>query len=441
MSAAIAIAGIVVGVIIMCILLFRGVHPFVAAIIGSVIIAITGQDGLYDALKNQYMGGFADFFGSNFLIFVAGALFGKVFEITNAAKSIANMLVKACGKRFALIGLSLATGIMSYAGIVGFVLCFAVWPIAVEICRESDIPRRFAPAAIVMGCVTYSGFGPFNAQVANVAVASSLGTDLGAAWKVSLIGVAFSVVITAVILMTLIARARSKGEHFVALESDGANASGTENLPNGLLALIPIVVTVLLINIKVGGSAILQPEFGVFVGAVLAYALMFRHVAKDGVSLWKRAAEAVVNAIGAAAGTSAMVAIGSVVKVSAGWDTMIGAIVNIPGPPLVAVAVGGMVMGAIMGSGTGAAGLTAPMFQPIFGPLGVSPVALHRTIVASTLAGGTLPNCGFFNTMILGIAKSNYKECYGPIFWTCPFSNFLSTIVMVVLMSVFPSLV
>ena len=440
MSAAVGVIGIIIGVVVMCILLFRGVNPFVSAVIGAVIIAVTGQHDLYDALKTQYMTGFVKFFGANFLIFVAGALFGKVFEITNAAKAVANLLVRLFGKRLALIGLSLATGIMAFTGIVGFVLCFAVYPIAVQVCRRVDIPRRFIPAAIVMGCVTWAGFGPFDAQVANVAVANALGTSLSAGWPGGLIVMAFTIVMTSVILNMLVKRAQAKGEHFSSQPED-PKVVEEEKLPNGLVALVPLVITVLLINVKIHGKVLLPVEFGVFCGAVLALLLMWKYRTQRETSLWKHSAGAVTNAIGAAANTSAMVGIGAVAEVSAGWHSMINAIVNIPGPPLVAVATGGVAIGALMGSGTGAAGLSAPMFKPIFAPMGVSLEALHRTVVTSTLAGGTLPNCGFMNTMIVGIAKSDYKSCYGPIFWTCPFTIFLSTILTVVLYSVFPLLI
>ena len=212
----ISIIGLIIGLALMCYLIFKGVNVFVAAISASVIIALTGNCNVYDALKTEYMAGFAGFIQNIFLVFVAGALLGKVYEITNGAKSIANLIIHAAGPKFAVIAVPLAIGIMTYGGIQGYVLCFAVFPIALEVFRAADIPRRFIPAAIVMGCCTWSSFGPFNPQVPNVIAANALGTQLSAGATIGMIVVVFQALLGFGMLSFLVNKAKARGEHFVA---------------------------------------------------------------------------------------------------------------------------------------------------------------------------------------------------------------------------------
>ena len=89
----VSIIGMVAALALLSFLVMKGVNIFIAAIVSSLLVAITGQIGLYDALQNDYMSGFTSFFGSNFLIFVAGALMGQVYEKTNGAKAIARLML------------------------------------------------------------------------------------------------------------------------------------------------------------------------------------------------------------------------------------------------------------------------------------------------------------------------------------------------------------
>lgn len=143
----ISIIGMIAALCLLSFLVMKGVNIFIAAIASAFVVALTGGIGLYDALQTSYMGGFTGFFGSNFLIFVAGALMGQVYEKTNGAKAIARLIISKLGKGAAMIAVPLAIGILTYGGIAGFVVCFAVFPIALEVYREADnspplYPRR-----------------------------------------------------------------------------------------------------------------------------------------------------------------------------------------------------------------------------------------------------------------------------------------------------------
>ena len=434
----ISIIGIIAALVLLFILIMKGVNIFVAAAAATVVIALTGQINVYMAFTDSYMSGFVGFIKSNFLVFVAGALLGKVYEITNGAKSIARLIVKGLGPKYAVFAIPLAVGLMTYGGIAGYVLCFAVFPIALEVFRASDIPRRFIPAAIVMGCCTFSSWGPGTPQLPNVALSKALSIPLTAGFTCGIITVVLQAVFSLLMLKLVVSKAQSNGEHFIAKQTDVFKDDAV--MPGGALALIPLALTLLCINIKVNGTALVPTEFGIAGGAALAYILMRTYHA-DGQPLMQHVGTAISNAISSAAVTSAMVAIGSVAKAAVGFPTAINGLTSIaPGVPLVSVAIGGILAGGICGSATGGTGIVAPLFAPIFAAKGLAMEVMGRVIVTGAHFGGTLPNNGFINTVTSGIAKETYKDSYGPVFLVVTVGNLFATVVAVILFTILPNL-
>lgn len=151
----ISLVGIIIALSLLVVMVMKGINIFIIAIVCSSLVAITGSLNVYDALKVDYMTGFVGFLQANFFIFLTGTLMGKIMEITGGAKSIAKMIVRWIGKDKALLSIPIACGILAYGGVSVFVVSFAVFPIALEIFKEADLPRRFIPAALTFGCSTF----------------------------------------------------------------------------------------------------------------------------------------------------------------------------------------------------------------------------------------------------------------------------------------------
>ena len=422
----VSIIGMIAALCLLSFLVMKGVNIFIAAIASTFVVALTGGVGLYDALQTNYMGGFTGFFGSNFLIFVAGALMGQVYEKTNGAKAIARLIISKLGKGAAMIAVPLAIGILTYGGIAGFVVCFAVFPIALEVYREADIPRRFIPGVIVFACCTFSGIGPGNPQVGNVVLQNAFGTSLMAGAAVGFICTGVTLVVGLVTLNIMVKRAWANGEHFIVKPTDTFDDGAV--CPNGWYALIPLAFSLLLINVKIGGRQICPTAFGVAIGAALAYVMLHKY-------------NGIKNAVSAAANTSAVVGFGSVVKAAVGFPVLCSAIENIPGPPLVAVALATTILAGICGSGSGGLGIAAPILKPIFvDGMGININVLHRMMLIASSGLDSLPHNGFVVTVINGVCGETHKDAYMPIFWLTVVTPLIATAVGVVLFTLFPSL-
>lgn len=432
----VSLIGIIGSLTLLIILVMRGVNIFIIALTCSAIVALTGGINLYNALKAEYMGGFVGFFKNYFLIFLTGTLMGKMYEITNGAKAIAKMIVKIFGKNMALISIPLACGIISYGGVSVFVASFAVFPIAIEVFKEADLPRRFIPAALTFGCSTFAMVAPGAPQIQNAIPAQALGTDLMAGAVIGFISCGVILVLGAVLLYRMVNKAKANGEHFVAKAVD--NFHDEAKLPNGIMALIPLIITIVLINVKIGGKTLLPLEAGVFVGSIVVFIILNKHL--DNKKAIENVGEACKTSVFAISNTCAVVGFGSVVKASLAFPVVVNAMVNIPGPEFVGVAVGTTVIAGITGSASGGLGIAAPLLGPVYLAKGVAAAALHRTMSISSAALDSLPHNGYIVTVTNGLCNETHKDAYGPVFWLTVFTPAIGSIVAVVLFSLFPNL-
>ncbi|MDF2505663.1 GntP family permease [Clostridium sp.] len=435
-SVVISLIGILVSLGLLVILIMRGVNIYVVAILCSIIVALTGGINLYDGLKESYMGGFVSFFKSNFLIFLTGTIMGKAYEVTNGAKSIAKMIVDKFGPSMALISIPLACGIISYGGVSVFVASFAVFPIALEVFKQANYPRRFIPAALTFGCSTWAMVAPGAPQIHNAIPAAALGTDLMAGAVNGFISSAVILVLGSIILIKTVNKARLEGENFVAKPMDVFHDNAT--YPSGWLAVIPLILTILLINIKIGGSTLVPLEFGVFLGSVAVIILLNKY--QDNHKILFNLGEACKQSVVSISNTCAVVGFGAVVKATIAFPVVIDAMISIPGSPLVGVAIGTTVIAGICGSASGGLGIAAPLLGPAYLALGVPAASIHRVMSISSAALDSLPHNGYIVTVTNGLCNESHKDAYGLIFWLTVVVPAIGSVVAVILFSMFPAL-
>ena len=432
----ISIIGMVAAVALLSFMVLKRVNVYVAAIACSIVVALTGQIDLYKALQTNYMGGFGAFVGNMLLVFLAGAFLGEIYNKTNGAKAIARMIVNKMGIQAALIALPVAIGIISYGGIIGYVALFAAYPIALEIFQRADLPRRFIPGVIVFGTCTFSGIGPGSTSGTNLIVQNVLGTPLMAGAVVGFIATAVQLVVGIIWLIKMVNAAKANGEHFEARPTD--NFSSDENLPSGTVALIPLIFTLLIINVKIGGKTILPTAFGVFVGCILALALLHKYLSKDA-PIMSLAVTGIKNSIDTAGNTGAVVAFGSVVKAASGFPILVDAMRSIPGPPMVAISVASTVIAGVCGSATGGLGIAAPILKEIFTDgMGIDVNILSRMMIIAASGLDTLPHNGFVVSTI-SLCGETHKDSYLPIFWLSVITPAISIVVAAVLFTLFPN--
>ena len=91
-----------------------------------------------------------------FPLFLLGGLFGKLMDDSGSITSIARYLTERLGTHRAMLSVVLASAVVTYGGVSVFVAFFVLVPMAQQMFRAADIPRRLMPATICLGAFTFT---------------------------------------------------------------------------------------------------------------------------------------------------------------------------------------------------------------------------------------------------------------------------------------------
>ena len=179
-----------------------------------------------------------------FPVFLLGAIFGKVIELSGFSKSIVASVIKVVGAERAMLSIVLVCAILTYGGVSLFVVVFAVYPFAAEMFKQGGIPKRLIPGTIALGAFTFTMDSfPGSPQVQNIIPTTFFGTNTWAAPWLGTIGGLMIFVAGMWYLDSRRKKAVALGEgygmnHINEPEAPDAN----EKLPHPLVALLPLVL-------------------------------------------------------------------------------------------------------------------------------------------------------------------------------------------------------
>jgi len=411
----IGMIGMVGGLLLLIYLTVRGVNLLISAPLTALFVALLNGIPLFPQLVKEgdpnfvsnYMSGFTGFVGSWYLMFLAGAIFGKVMEDSGAADAVAKWVVEKLGVKKAILAIVAACAILTYGGVSLFVVAFSVYPMAVSLFREANYPRRFIPGVIALGSVTFTMTSAGSPEIQNWIPIEYLGTSPYAGWEVSIIVAIFMAVGGYIWIKHLVLKAVAKGEGFVGRASDPVN-DASRALPNPLMSMIPLAIVLILSFVfhdKLGTSALIIALTSGIVATYLINRKYFQNISNA-------LSEGTMGAIIAIANTAAVVGFGGVVKVTDSFQSAVDLMTNIPGSPLIGGAIAVAVIAGLTGSSSGGQTIALPLLAPHYLDMGVNADALHRTIAISSGSLDTLPQGGYVVTTIRSIANEEYKDAY-----------------------------
>lgn len=247
------IFGIVVSLLLLITLAYRGVPVIIAAPISAAVCLVFSGAPILASYTEVFMPAMAGFVGDWFPVFLVGAIFGILMTVTGYAESIARTVTAWIGSRSAIAATVVTSALMTYGGISLFVVAFVMYPLARELFRVADIPRRLIPGTIALGIFTFTMTAlPGSPQVQNIIPGQFFDTGAYAGAAVGLVG---GTLIFALGLTWLEYRRRglvTKGEHFESVESakviggsaDDGSTAGVTTLapPNSVVPFLPLLV-------------------------------------------------------------------------------------------------------------------------------------------------------------------------------------------------------
>ncbi|MDT0593972.1 GntP family permease [Glaciecola petra] len=407
-----SLVGLIGGLVLLIVLTIRGMNLFIAAPLCALIVALCNHMPVFAGDSNfvvTYMSGFSGFVASWFFMFLLGAIFGKFMEDTGAADSLARAIISKLGYKHAVFAVVAACALLTYGGVSVFVVAFSVYPMALSLFKDANLPRRFIPATLAFGSVTFTMTSAGSPEIQNWIPIKYLGTSPFAAWEVSLVVAILMAVLGFWWLKRMVRIAVANGEVFQAKSIDPEIKE--RDYPHPLTGLVPLLVVLLI-------SFLLHEAYAQFAliaalggGVITIMAVNYRY--------FNNMSEAInmgtTGALIAIGNTAAVVGFGAIAKTTAAFQNTVDLMTQIPGNELIGAAIAVSVIAGLTGSASGGQAIALPEVAPYYLDQGVNPEQLHRIVSISSGALDSLPHNGYVVTTIRAICHETHQNAYGPM--------------------------
>ncbi|MES2349756.1 MAG: GntP family permease [Pseudomonadota bacterium] len=414
------------------------------AALGAVLL--TDPGAVAPVFSGIFMDKMVGFIKLYFPVFLLGAVFGKLIELSGFSESIVVAAIKYIGRSRANAVIVTVCALLTYGGVSLFVVVFAVYPFAAELYRQSNIPKRLMPGAIALGAFSFTMDSlPGTPQIQNIIPTTFFKTTGWAAPWLGTIGSLFIIVVGLSFLEWRRRAAMATGEGYGASVDKDLPRADTAGLPHPLLSLAPLVLVgvanftltklipgwygesyaltadalpglhapvTLPIKAVVGIWAV---EGALLLGILLVVATAFGRVRSRFVEGTKAA---VGGALLAAMNTASEYGFGGVIASLPGFLMVSDALRSVPNP-LVNAAVSVSSLAGITGSASGGMSIALAAMSDAFIkgaqaaniPLDV----LHRVVAMASGGMDTLPHNGAVITL-LAVTGLTHRESYKEIF-------------------------
>ncbi|RPE81435.1 GntP family permease [Vulcaniibacterium tengchongense] len=433
----------------LCFLMFvayRGYSVILFAPVAALgAVLLTDPSLVAPMFTGLFMDRMVGFLKLYFPVFLLGAVFGKLIELSGFSKSIVKATIRLFGAGRAMLSIVVVCALLTYGGVSLFVVVFAVYPFAAELFRQSGIPKRLIPGTIALGAFTFTMDAlPGTPQIQNIIPASFFGTDAWAAPWLGTLGGVFILILGLLYLDWRRRAAARAGEGYgTALVNEPAPFAD-DRLPHPAIALLPLLLVgvankLLTLWIPryygeshafdpavIGGAAPVVQEVAKVAAIWAVLGALLVGIAAVLAFAWRpvlaRFAEGSRNAIGgallAAMNTASEYGFGAVIAALPGFLVVADALGAIP-DPLVNEAVTVTALAGITGSASGGMSIALAAMAETFianaQAAGIPMEVLHR--VAAMASGGmdTLPHNGAVITL-LAVTGLTHRQAYKDIF-------------------------
>lgn len=441
---------------------YRGVSLLLLAP-AMAMVAVTASEGgpVLASYTQVFMHATGGFIIQYFPLFLLGAVFGKLMEVSGCAQVLADEIIHRLGAAHAILAVILSCAVMTYGGVSLFVVAFAVYPIASALFRQAELPKVLIPAAIALGAFTFTMTAlPGTPAIQNAIPMPYFGTTPYAAPGLGLLTGAVMLLLG---WQWLQRRAHSLGPGYGEHDDAAREPEKMGSPPSAAVATVPLVMVIVLnlvftfVIIPALDTAYLaQPAYGATdVGALrgiwsiisaltlssVLLVVLNRDVMRSKLvdTLDRGAADSLKPIFN----TASLVGFGAVIASLSGFALIRDWVVTVGGDnPLISLAVGTSLLAGMTGSASGGMSIALATLGDTYLQMGeeagIAPALLHRVTAVATGGLDALPHNGAVITL-LTICGLTHREAYGDIAVVAVVIPILALILLIVLGTVFGS--
>ncbi|GCB03577.1 GntP family permease [Ralstonia sp. SET104] len=426
---------------------YRGYSVILCAPIAALAaVSLTEPAAVAPVFSSIFMEKMVGFVKLYFPVFLLGAVFGKVIELSGFAGAIVAAAIRYIGRSRANVVIVAVCALLTYGGVSVFVVVFAVYPFAAELYRQSNIPKWLMPGTIALGSFSFTMDSlPGTPQIQNIIPTTFFKTTGWAAPALGTVSAIFMVVVGLAYLEWRRRSVMAKGEGYGNALLNEPEHVAAQALPNPWLAIMPLVlvgVANFLLTKWIpdwyGTSYTVPPEVlpgvhapvttpiktvtgiwaveaALMLGIALVILTAFRRVV-CAFAAGTRAAAA--GALLAAMNTASEYGFGAVIAALPGFVMIGDALKAIP-DPLVNAAVSVSTLAGITGSASGgmsiALAATSDLLVKNVQAAQIPMEVLHRVVAMASGGMDTLPHNGAVITL-LAVTGLTHRQSYRDIF-------------------------
>lgn len=437
-----AVVANLAGLLFLMLVAYRGFSVILFAPLAALLpVLLTHPSEAPEIFSGIYMEKTVSFIKLYFPLFLLGAVFGKLIEVSGSAQSIVQRIVITMGRGKTVATVVLICALLTYGGVSLFVVVFAVYPFAAEMFRQAQIPKRLLPASLALGAFSFTMDAlPGTPQIQNIIPTTFFGTT---AWAAPVMGCIGS-------LLILVSGLGYLGWRVNCLSAEGYGNNHIQEpdlthraaLPHPAIALLPLMAVPLLnllftsmIRTSYGATSILSLpglsvplvtnistvvsiwalEGALLVSIALVAVLQYRTVrlkSSDALKL------AVGGALLATMNTGSEYGFGAVISALPGFVAVREALGTIS-YPLLNAAVTTTTLAGITGSASGGLGIALGAMSGNFIAMsraaGIPLDVMHRVTAMASGGMDCLPHNGAVIT-VLAVTGLTHRQSYPDIF-------------------------
>lgn len=399
-----SVVGLIIATGVLMFLAYKNWSTIIYSALAVLVICAFNGMNLFDGIMNSYAVATGNYFARWMVLFVTGSIFGKIYQVSGAAATIAASLAKVFGEKNALVPIIVAGIVLSMAGVSSFVLIFCLYPIALELFAKANLPKRLLPAVFCFITWTVAAAMPGSTQSLNVLPTQIFGTGPMAG---AIPGFAFAILAVLIDSAYILYEAKKLEKQGIVFDnhSELKQSGKDEKLPKLIPSLLPVLAVIISFNFF--GLAV---EIALTLGILLAIIVFARC---QSLSDWvKMTEESSKSAVVVLTNTAVIVGFGAVVVLTPLYGALMDWVQNSSINPYLLAALSANVFAFVLGSATSAVNLSLQTLGEMFmGMEGINLGFIHRIMCQASTGLDTLPHCGALLT-VFGVCGVKHKEAY-----------------------------